>query len=234
MESQNRRKSGPAETFAGVVFDMDGVIFDSEKLDHICWHIVADKYGIPDVDTPCRAATGINSVAGRNVFMNFYGPDFPYEERRGEVLELFRKKTENGELEVKKGTRELLEFLKDREIRVALASSTDRDRVVFELKNAGLYRYFDKVIAGDMVKKSKPDPDIYLTAFAAIGISPEDAYAIEDSYNGVRSAAASGAHTIMVPDLLPPTEEMQSLAEVILPDLIEVRGYLGRILDKKA
>ncbi|WP_328701480.1 HAD family hydrolase [Clostridium vitabionis] len=228
MMAVNTRKMHPRRV-DGVVFDMDGVIFDSENLNLCCWHEIAARYGIRDIDTPCRAVIGRNSAEGRRIFKEFYGPDFPYEERRDEVLTMFREKTENGELAVKKGARELLSFLRGMGKKIALASSTDRDRVLWQLDHAGLLGYFDTVIGGDMVKKSKPDPDIYLTACREVGFLPEHAYAVEDSYNGVRSAAASGAHTIMVPDLLPPDSEMAGLAEVIVDDLFEVRDYLRRI-----
>jgi HAD superfamily hydrolase (TIGR01509 family) len=218
----------------GVVFDMDGVIFDSENLNLRCWHEVAGRYGIRDIDTPCRAVIGRNSAEGRRIFLEFFGTDFPYDERRNEVLALFREKTERGELAVKKGTRELLSFLRGQGKKIALASSTDRDRVLWQLDHAGLLGYFDTVIGGDMVKKSKPDPDIYLTACREADLVPEHVYAVEDSYNGVRSASASGAHTIMVPDLLPPDDEMTSLAEVILGDLFAVRDYLQGIFTAKA
>ena len=82
-------------------------------------------------------------------------------------------------------------------------------------------------------KKSKPEPDIYLEACKRMGITPESAYGVEDSYNGMRSLHAAGLHPIMVPDLLEANEEMQSLAEVILPDLIEVRDYLKNVWNNR-
>ena len=95
-----------------------------------------------------------------------------------------------------------------------------------QLRDAGILLFFDKVICGDMVERSKPAPDIFLKACEELGVKPECAYAIEDSYNGIRAAHAGKLHPIMVPDLLPETAEMQEKAEVVLPSLFEVISYL--------
>ena len=95
-----------------------------------------------------------------------------------------------------------------------------------ELEEGGLLPYFDKVICGDMVQRSKPEPDIYLEACRQIQEQSEECYAIEDSYNGIRAAKRAGLHPIMVPDLAPVTEEMQELSDVILDSLTEVEKYL--------
>ena len=95
-----------------------------------------------------------------------------------------------------------------------------------QLRDAGILDFFDQVICGDMVERSKPAPDIFLKACEELGVKPERAYAIEDSYNGIRAAYAGKLHPIMVPDLLPETAEMREKAEVVLPDLLEVISYL--------
>ena len=95
-----------------------------------------------------------------------------------------------------------------------------------QLESVDLWRYFDQVVTGDQLERSKPAPDIYLMACRALGVAPEAAWAVEDSYNGIRSAAAAGMRPIMVPDLLPPTPEMRQLSHIILPDLTAVEDYL--------
>lgn len=99
---------------------------------------------------------------------------------------------------------------------MALASSTRSAVVRQELTDAGIIEYFQVVIGGDMVSRSKPQPDIFLKACEELGVEPEEAFAIEDSYNGIRAAAAGKLRPLMVPDLMPPTEEMQELSEEIL------------------
>lgn len=213
--------------FQAVVFDMDGVIFDSEAKVVECWQVVAEKYGIPDIEDACRHCLGINRDATRAYMLEAYGQDFPYDEYKREMSDLFHKRYGDGRLPVKAGVREILSWIKEHGIKIALASSTRRAIVEAELKSAGLYDYFDKVICGDMVEKSKPAPDIFLKACNELGVRPCDAYAIEDSYNGVRSAQSAGLKCIMVPDLVPATDEMRELAERVLPDLMAVVEYFS-------
>ena len=127
---------------------------------------------------------------------------------------------------MKKGVVELFTFLKEQGKKIALASSTRRQTVFSQLTEAGIFHYFDAVICGDMVAKSKPEPDIFLKACSALEVIPERAYGIEDSYNGIRAVSAGKLHPIMVPDLLEANDEMKALAEVVLADLLEVREYL--------
>ena len=127
---------------------------------------------------------------------------------------------------MKPGVVELLTFLKEEGKKIPLASSTRRQTVTNQLRDAGILDFFDQVICGDMVERSKPAPDIFLKACEELGVKPERAYAIEDSYNGIRAAHAGKLHPIMVPDLLPETAEMREKAEVVLSSLLEVISYL--------
>ena len=209
-----------------VVFDMDGVIFDSERKVVECWTVVAEKYGIKDIKKLCRMCLGTNSAETKRIALEFYGQDFPYDEYKGEASALYFERYSDGRLPMKEGVRELLEFLKERGLMVALASSTRSAVVLSQLENAGILPYFDKVVCGDMVSHSKPHPEIFLKACEELNVAPENAIAIEDSYNGIRSAHAAGMRPIMVPDMAEPTEEMERLAEVILPSLLKVREYI--------
>jgi len=123
---------------------------------------------------------------------------------------------------------ELLQYLKESGVKVALASSTRSAVVRQELTDAGIIEYFQVVIGGDMVSRSKPQPDIFLKACEELGVEPEEAFAIEDSYNGIRAAATGKLRPLMVPDLMPPTEEMQELSEEIFETLLDVKDYLER------
>ncbi len=210
-----------------VVFDMDGIIFDSEAKVIECWVEIADKYGIKNIETMCRKCLGTNSAETRRIALEFYGQDFPYDEYKKESSELYHQRYDGGRLPMKPYIRELLEYLKQNSYKIALASSTRTQVVQNQLRDAGILGYFDKLVCGDMVSRSKPEPDIFLKACEELAVAPDEAYAIEDSYNGIRSAHSAGMHPIMVPDLAPPTEEMQQLAEAILPSLKEVMEYIG-------
>lgn len=213
--------------YKAVVFDMDGVIFDSERAVMQCWKEVASRHNIPDIEKAILACTGTTMVRTREIMLNLYGADFPYDEYARESSAIFHSRYDGGRLPMKPGVKELLTFLKERGKKTALASSTRQQVVTDELRDAGIIEYFDRIICGDMVSRSKPAPDIFLKACEELNVSPSDSYAIEDSYNGIRAAHAGGLHPIMVPDLLPADEEMQSLAEIVLPSLTSVMEYLA-------
>ena len=210
-----------------VVFDMDGVIFDSERACLACWKEIAGKNHISGIEEAFLLCTGTTDARTRQIMLDTYGEDFPYDDFAAEASRLFHAHYDGGRLPVKKGARELLAWLKDESIPVALASSTRREAVVRELSEAGLLPFFDVLVCGDMVKRSKPDPDIYLRACRELGVEPSRAFAIEDSYNGIRSAHAGGLRPLMVVDLLEADEEMEGLAEVVLHDLVEAQAYLS-------
>lgn len=213
-----------------VIFDMDGVIFDSERLVVETWVEVAKKYGIEGIEDACAACVGINAQATELKMKEIYGEEFPYQEYKKEASALYHERYDDGRLPTKPGIRELLEFLHANNIRTAVASSTRREVVEQEIRDAGLAPFFQKIICGDMVARSKPAPDIFLKAAEELGVAPEICYVIEDSYNGIRGAHAAGMHPIMVPDMLPPTDEMEKLAEQIFPSLFEVRDFIGNKL----
>ncbi len=214
--------------FKAVVFDMDGVIFDSEMLVIECWQVIAKKYGISGIEEACQEVLGVNATETKEKFLLRYGKDFPYDAYKAEVSKLFHDNYDNGKLPLKPGVVELLQYLKEENVKVALASSTRSAVVKQELTDAGIIDYFQVVIGGDMVSRSKPQPDIFLKACEELGVAPEDAFAVEDSYNGIRAAAAGHLRPIMVPDLMPPTEEMQEKSEIILDTLLDVITYLEK------
>ncbi|WP_024865294.1 HAD family hydrolase [Butyrivibrio sp. FCS014] len=212
--------------FDAVVFDMDGVIFDSEKCVLECWEVVAQRHSFSDIEEVFLACTGTNDKKTKEIVLEAFGQDFPYDEYAKESSVLFHEKYDNGNLPLKPGIFHILDFLKAENKKIALASSTRKEIVTQELRDAGLLHYFDKLVCGDMISKSKPDPEIYLKACKEIGVSPERAYAIEDSYNGIRAAHAGKLKPIMVPDLLPADDEMKSLAEAVIDNLDLVIDYL--------
>ena len=213
------------ENGIAVVFDMDGVIFDSERLVLECWEKVGEEYhleGMREAFLPC---IGTNDVRTREIVLERYGTDFPYDEFRRESALLYHGIVDQGGLPVKTGVRELLSYLTENDIPIAVASSTRLEVVTQELKQAGLYEAFHVVMGGDQLKRSKPEPDIYLMTCKKLDIEPACAYAIEDSYNGIRSAFAAGMKPIMVPDMLPPTDEMRDKSVVVLENLLQVKDW---------
>ena len=216
-----------ARDFDAVVFDMDGVIFDSERAILECWTELGEKYNISNVNENFYKCIGVTVARTKEIMLEAYGEDFPYDEYDKEANEIFHDKYSGGRLPMKEGIKEILSFLKDSGKKIALASSTRKAKVEEQLRDANILEYFDVLICGDMVKRSKPDPDIYLKACEELGVEPERAYAIEDSFNGIRSANAGKLRPIMVPDIVPADDEMKEKAEKILDSLIDVKDYLA-------
>ena len=209
-----------------VVFDMDGVLFDTEIVCMKAWMAVAERRGLSGMEEIFNQVIGLNANDSRLIVLKAYGEDFDYPGFRQEAAEFFQKDIRENGLPVKPGVPEILEWLKGSGYKVGLASSTRSESVRSHLKQAEMEDYFSVVVTGDMIEHSKPRPDIYLLACSRLGVEPEQAYAIEDSPNGVLSAHAAGMWTIMVPDMIAPDEEMRRLSRVILKDMTEVMAYL--------
>lgn len=215
-----------------VIFDMDGTIFDTERLVLDCWERVGERHGIPGIREVFVRCIGTNKARTQEIVFEHYGKDFPYEKFSEESSVLFHEIEDKEGIPVKPGAVELLKYLSESKIPLGLASSTRLAVVTQEMKAAGLYDYFQVVVGGDLLKNSKPAPDIYLMACERMGVWPGNTYAIEDSYNGIRSAHSAGMHPVMVPDLMPATDEMRSLSEAVFEDLFQVKEYFENIFKK--
>lgn len=209
-----------------VVFDMDGVLFDTESISVKSWCEVAREQGIKDMESIVMQCIGRNDTDCKILLLNHYGQDFPYDSFKALVWDWFQNYLDQNGIPVKKGVRELLAYLKEAGYAIGLASSSRRETVLGNLEKTGLTSYFSTIVTGDMVEHSKPLPDIYLLACEKMGVQPEQAYAIEDSPNGIKSAQAAGMKAIMVPDLLEPDEEIRKLSFRILEDLTQVQRFM--------
>jgi len=209
-----------------VIFDMDGILFDSERAVYDIWRELADRYGFANLDEPYVKCIGVNETTCRRIFLDFYGPDFPYDAYNAERSRVYHARYDHGHLPLKPGVRELLETLRAAGFRTAVASSTRSEVVGSQIRDAGLLPFFDVIVGGDMVTRSKPDPEIFLEAAARLCVSPVRCCVIEDSYNGIMAAERAGMMPIMVPDMLPPNEEMRKKARYILPSLKEFQAML--------
>jgi len=210
-----------------IVFDMDGVIFDTETVCLGVWQSVADEFGFKRVDEVFQMCIGCNRTYTIDILKNTQEPGFLAESFLERASEEYHRVIKENGIPVKTGAKEIFMWLRSQGARVAVASSTKLATVEYELKMAGLYEYFDVIVGGDLVKKSKPEPDIYLHACHLLGAEPESCFAIEDSYNGIRAASGAGMRALMVPDRLAPTAEMERLAEAILPDLYMAKRYIA-------
>lgn len=210
-----------------VVFDMDGVLFDTERLYMDAWKAAADARGIGDVTQAALGCVGLDERDSRKLFLEHFGQDFPFEAFKKDAADFFQRQLEQYGPPVKPGVRDLLEYLAGRHFRIGLASSTRRERVLEEIARAGIAEYFEVVVGGDMVPRGKPQPDIYLAACRELGAEPRETYAVEDSANGIRAAHAAGMRPILVPDLIQPDRQLRALACRVCQDLYEVKYYLA-------
>ncbi|MBO7632138.1 MAG: HAD family phosphatase [Lachnospiraceae bacterium] len=211
-----------------VIFDMDGVIFDSERATYLCWKKVAEDHGLERMDEVYRRCIGVTLEVTRQICLDAYGEDFPYEQFAKEASELYHERYDGGRLPIKEGVREILSYLKGNGIPIAIASSTRQKRVTTQLDEAGLLSYFDAVVGGESVSRSKPAPDIFLYAAERLGIAPEDFGVIEDSFNGIRAAHAAGMQPVMVPDMLQPDEEITGMCVAVRKTLTEVISFFEK------
>ncbi|MDO4285668.1 MAG: HAD family phosphatase [Eubacteriales bacterium] len=211
-----------------IIFDMDGVLFDTERLSIPCWEAAGLAYGISGMGELSRACIGTTAVRTKEILTGSFDHPIPYDEIRAEKSRLMHESFVRNGMPVKPGVFELMDWLKENGFAIGLATSTRRAAVEEELAMCGLDRYFDVVVCGDELKRSKPAPDIFIKCGGELQAVSEETWVIEDSYNGIRAAHAAGMKPVMVPDLLAPDEEMRSLAVQICGDLFEVRSYLER------
>ncbi|MBQ9118898.1 MAG: HAD family phosphatase [Lachnospiraceae bacterium] len=214
--------------YKAVVFDMDGVIFDSERAVLQGWLQIAERNGIVGLEEVFYRCIGTNITTTKEIFLAHYGEDFPFDQYKQESSAWYHANFDHGRLPMKPGIVELLQYLKAQGYRIGLASSTRIAVVTHQIEAAGLMPYFDHLTGGDMLKRSKPEPDIFLMACEQLGVAPSEAIAIEDSFNGIRSASRAGMFPIMVPDMIAPDEEMRQTAALICPDLFAVKEWLEK------
>ena len=196
---------------SAVIFDMDGLMFDTEALNMKAWMAAAKKHGWTMTEEHVHAHIGSSLPATRRIMADQFGPGFDFDAVRADRIAIAFERIEREGMPEKPGLHEILAWLRRHGVKTAMATSSERRFVDFYMAHSNLGHTFDAVITGDQIERSKPAPDIFLRAAEAVGESPADCAVLEDSYNGIRAAHAAGMRPIMIPDLLPPTPEIEPL-----------------------
>ncbi|MDO5409601.1 MAG: HAD family phosphatase [Lachnospiraceae bacterium] len=217
-------------TCKGAIFDMDGLLFDTERIYQETWHELADKYHVKLADGFTKAISGTSGAHMCAVIEKYYhvSDGAPI---MNECMECIRKKLET-EVPLKAGVHELLQYFHREGVRMAVASSSAIQQIQANLKKSNIIDYFDEIVSGQEVRQGKPAPDIFLYAAEKIGCKPEECYVFEDSENGIRAGHAAGCVTVMIPDLIEPVPEIVPLCNNIYKSLLQVKtdleqGVLG-------
>ncbi len=206
----------------GILFDMDGVLLDTEKIYFQCWKQSAREFGFELDDETTLAVRSCCKTYAAPFFKRKMGDAFDYLTIRDRRRELVSAYMESNGITQKPGILPLLTYCHEKNILTAVATATAREDAQKRLKMAGLSDMFSNIVGGDQVQNGKPDPDIYRIAAEQVGLSPQECAAIEDSPNGIIAAFAAGCHVIMVPDLTPPVSAIEPLLSGIAANLEQV------------
>lgn len=211
-----------------IIFDMDGLIFDTERLFMNALRKVMAEKGYTLTEEVYLQTLGAAGSRVSEIMHRYYGDDYDDSGIGRAARERMEAETaqKGVGLPLKKGILELLVYLVEQDIPCVVASSTRSTFVKKYLEEAGIDWYFRGVIGGDMVKESKPNPEIFIQACSLTGTSPANALVLEDSENGIRAAAAGGIPVLCIPDMKYPEEKVAKLAEAILEDGFAVISYL--------
>lgn len=195
----------------GVLFDMDGVVLDTEKLYTRFWQEAAWDFGYPMTKEQALGMRSLNRGAGEAKLKSYFGDSVDYEQVRNRRMELMDAFIEKEGVELKPGIVELLDCLEQRKIKRAIATSSPLERTRLYLTQVGLIDRFDALVSGYMVEKGKPQPDIYIYAASKLGLKPSECIVLEDSPTGILAAYRAGCTPIMVPDQDEPDEETRKI-----------------------
>lgn len=224
-EVMGRYKEGSGDMVEGVIFDMDGLMFDTEPVWTRAWTPTLGAVGrefIPELADAARGTSGKSMEAVIHRFL----PDQDAAYLRELLFATAHRMMASG-VPKKPGLDELLTFLSDQSVPMAVASSSSPELIAMHLENGGVLEYFTKLVSGVGMSHPKPEPDIFLKAADALGVEPAKTLVLEDSLSGVHAGVAGNFITVMVPDMVAPDDFALEHATRICKDLIEVRDLLA-------
>jgi beta-phosphoglucomutase family hydrolase len=217
--------------YSGVIFDLDGLILDTESISYDAWKRAVADFGAVLEDNVYHKIVGLKIEDIEQTFRSSFGADFPVRRASERRSQYIRQHISEHGVKLKPGVRELLDFLDKVKFARAVATSSSRLLAMRKLARSNLADRFDAVICGDDVQNGKPAPDIFLEAAKRLDTAAEQCLVLEDSENGVRAAHAAGMTTILIPDLKQPSDEIMQLANRVFPSLREVIPFLQECFD---
>ncbi|NLK94367.1 MAG: HAD family phosphatase [Clostridiales bacterium] len=211
-----------------VIFDMDGLMLDTESITFICYKEAFREYGY-DMDKEFyKTLIGRNIKGTKECVLESYGSDFDFDSIYEEIDKKNDEYIKRNGVEIKKGLIELLKYLKDNNYKIAVATSTIREQAKELLESVGVINYFDGMVCGDDVINSKPDPEIFIKAASEINVHPKECMVLEDSGAGIEAAYLAGMVPINIPDMKEPDEDMKKKSYKILNNLLDVIELLEK------
>ena len=177
------------------IFDMDGLLVDTEQIYLNEFPKILAEQGININLEDMTKIVGQNEKAFVKYFTTLF-PDIDLEIAKNKLLDILKKRAEDGNMKIKKGAENLLRFLKEKEVKIALASSNNRYEINLYLEKTNLLKYFEYIISGEDIKESKPNPEIFNKVINYFNVKPSETIILEDSFNGIRAACSSGANGI--------------------------------------
>ncbi|WP_296876631.1 HAD family phosphatase [Thomasclavelia sp.] len=209
-----------------VIFDMDGLMIDSERVTFEGYQHVLKKDNLTMSEETYKTLLGKTVKAVYELFASDYGDQYDVDQVIKEVHQYIADRFENDGVPLKKGLLELLKYLKENNYKTIVATSSHRSRVDLILKQAKITEYFDDSICGDEVTHGKPDPEVFLKACQKLNVSPDKALVLEDSESGINAAYNAKIKVIGIPDMKYPDEKYVQMTYSIMNDLLEVRDFL--------
>ncbi len=217
-----------------VIFDMDGVLIDTEKHLIRYWCQAGQEAGYPFTREHGLLLRSLAGEYAEPLLKEMFGQAFDYHQVRNRRKELMQAHLEQYGVEKKPGVEEVLDYLHQVGVQTAVATATDRSRATAYLQEIGVYDKFDRIICATEVPHGKPQPDVYLFACQELGYAPEECIAVEDAPNGILAAYRAGVPVIMVPDQSQPDAELEKLLYDKADSLAELKKKLQRYFDPAA
>ena len=209
-----------------IIFDMDGLMINSERVTYECYVQVLKKMGLSMSEDFYKQLLGKTLPTAFEIMYNEYGRDFPMQQVLDDVHQMMNEIFEKDGVPLKKGLIELLTYLKEHDYLTIVATSSTRKRVEHLLTMADVLKYYDDSICGDEVTNGKPNPEVFLKACQKLGVNPQEAIVLEDSEAGIEAAYRANIPVICIPDMKYPEDRYKEMTTHILHSLDEVINYL--------